>query len=447
MRNTGMKRLAGWLVCLAMVLSLVSVPAMAEEKTYDFGGMTISLCNWWGKDLTPGQNDETDRFIARVAEVEKKYNVKFEYRKGPEEYYDNMVTTIMAGEPYGDLMFSFPWQFSGWVKAGAVKDITGLVQDLGLDLSTFNPASIEEGTLGGKLYGLNKEKAEVNSMIAFNKRLVEEAGLESPQALYERGEWNFEALQKYAKAMTKFDANGVNTQWGLSTFDAPWLAVSMIYANNGSVVDYSGEVPQFAMDSANSLEALNLASQMVNVDKSVFVTQLGAEWDTAVKMFTGGQIGMLRAEQWIIECFNAWEMADDFGLVPFPKGPQGTATIDDISSQAVYFVPSNVDDERAKAALLVYNDLFDDLYPELSQEDKAITKFTRYARDEESVTNMADIYYGGLTKATAIYKAGIAAEDITGIMYEIYAGTSTPAAIIAEKKPAIQAKIDEIYKK
>ena len=447
MKLTGMKRLAGLMLCLTLLCGMIVLPAAAQEKTYDFGGITVSLCNYWGKDLTPGQNDETDRFIARVAELEKKYNVKFEYRKGPEDYYDNMVTTIMAGEPYGDLMFAFPWVFSGWVNAGAVKDITGLTEELGLDLKGFNPAALEEGTLGGKLYGLNKEKAEINSMIAFNKRLVEEAGLESPYDLLARGEWNFEALQKYAKAMTKFDANGVNTQWGLSAFDAPWLAVSMIYANNGSVVDYSGETPAFSMDSANSLEALNLAAQMANVDKSIFVTELGAEWDTAVKMFTGGQIGMLRAEQWIIECFNAWSMEDDFGLVPFPMGPQATGHIDDISSQAVYFIPSNVDDEHAKAALLFYNDLFDDLYPELSQEDKAVTKFTRYCRDEESVAQMANIYYNGLTKSTGIYKAGVTAEDVVSIVNAIYAGTSTPAAIIAEKKPAIQAAIDEIYKK
>lgn len=447
MKLTGMKRFAGLMLCLVLLGGMVVLPAAAQEKVYDFGGVTVSQCNYWGKDLTPGQNDETDRFIARIEELNAKYNVKFEYRKGPEDYYDNMVTTIMAGEAYGDLLFAFPWDFSNWVKAGAAKDITDLVAELGLDLSAYNPAATEEGTIGGRIYGLNKEKSEVNSMIAFNKRLVEEAGLESPYELVKRGEWDFAALKKYAKAMTKFDANGVNTQWGLSSFDAPWLAVTMIYANFGSVVDFSGEAPVLSMDAPNALEALNLAAEMATVDKSIFVTQLGAEWDTAVKMFTGGQIGMLRSEQWIIDCFNAWNMEDDFGLVPFPMGPQATAFIDDISSQAVYFIPSNVDDEHAKAALLYYDELYNDLYPELSQEEKAVTKFTRYCRDEESVANMANIYYGGMTKSTGIYKAGVTMENINDIMYAIYAGTSTPAAVIAEKKPAIQAVIDEIYKK
>jgi len=447
MERKGLKRFASLALCLALLGASLALPAAAEEPTYDFGGIAISQCNYWGKDLTPGQSDETDRFIARIAELEQKYNVKFEYRKGPEEYYDNMVTTIMAGEPYGDLLFAYPWDFSNWVRAGAVKDITDLVDELGLDLSTYNAAAVEEGTIDGRIYGLNKEKSEVNSMIAFNKRLVEEAGLESPYDLMAKDEWNFEALQKYAKALTKFDANGVNTQWGLSSFDAPWLAITMIYANNGAVVDYSGTTPVFSMDSANSLEALNLVAEMATVDKSIFVTELGAEWDTAVKLFASGQLGMMRAEQWIIACFDSYGMQDDYGLVPFPKGPQATEYIDDISSQAVYFIPSNVDDETAKAALLFYNDLYDDLYPELSLEEKAAAKFTSYCRDEESIENMANIYYNNLTKSTGIYKAGVTMDNINDIMYAIYDGTSTPAAVIAEKKPAIQAVIDESYQK
>lgn len=443
MLRTSKKRLVTLCLCLTMLLGMVSLPAAAEE-THDFGGMTISLANWWGKDLTPGLDDKTDRFIARIAEVEAKFNIKFEYRKGPEEYYDNMVTTIMAGEPYADLLFAFPWNFSGWVRAGAVMDVTDMVAELNLDMGKYNKAALEEGSIGGRLYGVNLDPAEINSMIAFNKRLVEEAGLESPYALIARDEWTFEALQKYAKAMTKFDANGVNTQWGLSAFDTPWLAVTMLYANAAGVVDFSGEKPQMALDSANAMEALNLASQMATVDKSLFLVQPGAEWDTAVKMFTGGQIGMLRAEQWIIECFNAWDMADDFGLVPFPKGPQATAYVDDLSSQAVYFIPSNVEPERAKAALLVYDALFSDLYPELSQEEQALNLFMRYCRDEESVGFMSDIFFGGLTTSTGLYKAGVDMADVVDIMNTIYAGESTPAAIVAEKTPAIQAKMDEV---
>lgn len=119
-------RIAALMMCIMLLCSGITA-AQAEEKTYDFGGMTIAFCNWWGWDLTPGLSDQNDRLIARIAETEEKFNVKIEMRKGPEEYYDNMVTTIMAGEPYGDLMFAFPDNFPGWVKAGAAYDLTELI--------------------------------------------------------------------------------------------------------------------------------------------------------------------------------------------------------------------------------------------------------------------------------------------------------------------------------
>ncbi|HIW74365.1 MAG TPA: extracellular solute-binding protein [Firmicutes bacterium] len=416
-------------------------PGAEEVETY--GGITITLCNAWGKDLTPGQNDETDRFIDRIAEVEEKYDVEFVYAKGPEEYYDNMVTTIMAGEPYGDLMFAFPSYFLDWVKAGAVKDLT----DLGLSFEhpDLNPVAAVEGTIDGRVYGFNMDKAEVNSMMAFNKRLFEEAGLESPYDLIERDEWTFATMEEYAKKLTKTDANGNNTQWGLSTFDPPWLGVTMIYANNGKVVDFQSDgTAKFTMDEPNALEAMDLLNKMVNVDKSVLVTEAGEDWSTAVKAFTDGKVGMLRAEQWIIDCFNAWDMADDFGIVYFPKGPKAADYVDDISSQAVYFVPSCVDDERAKAAVTVYMALFSDLYPEMSEEEEAEMRFMAKCRDEESVQFMADVYNKGYTQSTQIGKAGLT-DAMPEIFRELFEGKSTPAAIVGEKKASLQAMLDERF--
>ena len=413
------------------------------EPVETYGGITITLCNAWGKDLTPGQNDETDRFIERIAEVEEKYDVEFVYAKGPEEYYDNMVTTIMAGEPYGDLMFAFPSTFLDWVKAGAVKDLTDL--GLNFDHPDLNPVAAVEGTINGRTYGFNMDKPEVNSMMAFNKRLFEEAGLESPYDLIERDEWNFATMEEYAKKLTKTDASGNIVQWGLSTFDPPWLGVTMIYANNGKVVDISEDgKATFTMDQPNALEAMDLLNRMVNVDKSVLVTEAGEDWSTAVKAFTDGKVGMLRAEQWIIDCFNAWDMADDFGIVYFPKGPKATDYVDDISSQAVYFVPSCVDDERAKAAVNVYMALFSDLYPEMDEAEEAEMRFMAKCRDEESVQFMADVYNKGYTKSTEIGKAGLT-DAMPEIFREMFEGKSTPAAIVGEKKASLQAMLDERF--
>lgn len=81
-------------------------------------------------------------------------------------------------------------------------------------------------------------------MVAFNKRLLEEAGLESPYELIEKDEWNFAKLQEYAKALTKTDANGVTTQYGFSAYD-PYgtLATTFVNANNAGIVEEVMEKP------------------------------------------------------------------------------------------------------------------------------------------------------------------------------------------------------------
>ncbi|MGN0762043.1 MAG: ABC transporter substrate-binding protein, partial [Aristaeellaceae bacterium] len=372
-----MTRMLALLMSAMLLLSGVAV-AHAEETTYDFGGMTISFCNWWGWDLTPGLSDQNDRLIARIAETEEKFNVKIEMRKGPEEYYDNMVATIMAGEPYGDMMFAFPWNFPGWMKAGAAYDLTDIIAETGIDLSQYSPVATNVGEYDGRYYGVNKEMPDVNSMVAFNKRLLEEAGLESPYDLIAKGEWTFAKLQEYAKALTKTDADGVTTQYGFSAYD-PYgtLATTFVTANNAGIVEYVDGKATFALDSANALEALNVMYDMANVDKSLFLYDAGADWATSTNMFIAGDIAMMNAPTWVIECYNAWNMEDDFGLVPFPMGPQATEFVDDTNGQAVYFVPSCVDKDRATAALVVYDAVFSDLYPELTEDERYESKFMR----------------------------------------------------------------------
>ena len=436
-------RIAALMMCNMLLCSGITA-AQAEEKTYDFGGMTIAFCNWWGWDLTPGLSDQNDRLIARIAETEEKFNVKIEMRKGPEEYYDNMVTTIMAGEPYGDLMFAFPDNFPGWVKAGAAYDLTELIAETGIDLSEYSPIATNVGEYDGHNYGLNKEMPDVNSMVAFNKRLLEEAGLESPYELIEKDEWNFAKLQEYAKALTKTDANGVTTQYGFSAYD-PYgtLATTFVNANNAGIVEEVDGKATFALDSANALEALNVMYDMSNVDKSIFLYDAGADWATSTNMFIAGEIAMMNAPQWVIECYNAWGMEDDFGLVPFPKGPQATEYKDDTNGQAVYFIPSCVDKERATAALLVYDAVFSNLYPELTEEELYESKFMRYCRDEESIQFMGDLYFKRGEAPICPDKCYVDRDALLEISKAILDGVNTPAAVVAEKKPAIQAAMDE----
>lgn len=192
-----------------------------EETKYDFGGMKITFADTWGKDLTPGKDAQTDKLIAKIDEVKKKYHVDFEWIKVESgSYWDNMASVIMSGEPFGDIMYSFPWMITDWIKAGAVKDAGKIAESVGIDFhdGTWNDFIVDETTYGNTIYGFSKKQNAIQSGLLYNKRLMQEAQLTDPNELIAGGgKWDYATMEEYARKLTKLDSTGSTVQWGLST--------------------------------------------------------------------------------------------------------------------------------------------------------------------------------------------------------------------------------------
>lgn len=418
-----------------------SAISVEEKEKYDFGGQEISIATYWGTDLSPGQNEQTDRFIARISEVEKECNFKFNYKKAPTEYWSNMITTILAGQPYGDIMFAFPWTFNSWILAGAIKDV-GTLDAVDFEDGSWNNLVKGEATYAGRIFGFSKEPMTVNSGLVFNKRLFAEANLESPYDLIKEDKWNFATMEDYAKKMTKdTDGDGITDQWGLSTMDSVWLATSMILANDGKLIDNSTSPAKFVMDSANSLEALNLYNKMVNVDKTLYARPSDSEWNAAVTKMVDGKIGMFRTEQWVLVGELSGKMKDEYGLVYFPKGPKGKDYVDETFGGNIMFIPSSLSDEKAKTALIVYDALYATLYPELTFDEYLQNTAEGFLQDQDSVNIYKDIIQRKLALSNGIAKAGIY-DAIWDLVYKINANTGTPKSIVETAKPELQGVID-----
>ena len=413
-----------------------------DPAAEDWGGITIRISSYWGRDLTPGVSAEQDLFIERVRAVEEKYNCVIEFPGGPEEYYDNMVTTIMAGEPYGDLMFAFSWYFLDWIKAGAVKDLTSL--DIDFNDPVFSPLSREEGTFRGQTYGFSSDTNDPNSLILFNKRIFEENNLESPYDLVDKGEWTFAKFKEYAKVLTA-DTNGDNVtdRWGLTGFDPPWIGVAMVYGNGGKVVDYSGDTPRFALGDAPAMEALDLFYEMLTVDKSIMTVEAGADWTTGPQAFVDGNAAMFKSEYWVQEWIMGQDMSDEFGVVNMPMGPQASQYADD-QIPAVYFAPVGADDDKTEKAIRAYMEIFQPLYEDMTQAEILESKYMAVCQDERSVQTMVDTVMDGYQLSTGVGRAGLNA-TVSEIFAAITNGEGTPASIIAERSSAIQAELDERF--
>lgn len=176
-----------------------------------------------GQGFDPGKDAATDALIAKIDKVKQKYHVDFEWVKidsGP--YWDNMASVIMSGEPYGDIMYSFPWMITDWIKAGAVKDAGAVAKSVGIDFKdgTWNDFIVDETTYGNTIYGFSKKANTIQSGMLYNKRLLKEAGLKDPNELIKGGgKWDYATLEEYARKLTKLDASATRCSGACP----PWI--------------------------------------------------------------------------------------------------------------------------------------------------------------------------------------------------------------------------------
>ncbi len=451
-----MKRLTGLVLILVLVFAVaacapaptptstpVPTATLTPEPTYDYGGLTVRLAWGWGPRFTePGE--DKDRFDARVKEVEEKLNIKFEWKQiDAGEFWDNMVTNTLANKSPGTVNFTFPWVFPDWIKAGLPADVKTIASRVGIDMGStaWDPLARVAGTYGDKLYCFDKFPLEVNGGFIFNKRLLQEAGLKSPYDHVKDGTWNWDTLRAYSKLLTKVDADGKTTQYGLSSMYPQSLADLLVLSNGGDLVDSSGATPVVTADSEPVLEALSMYQQLVAVDKSVRIGDPN-DWESNIKAFASGEVAMMLAEQWVVDYINTMK-PEEFGFVYFPKGPKGT----DYVSTAGYFmfwIPANLDEKTQDATLLAYSMIFDNLYPEMTLTDYYKQMAEKYVHDEDGAAIYADIQVNQRFKMMAGDRYGVDSWALYNLLATL---DNTPQSAVAAQKPVMEAKIADFLAK
>jgi hypothetical protein len=176
---------------------------------------------------------------------------------------------------------------------------------------------------------------------------------------------------------------------------------------------------------------------MVAIDKTV---RLGdpADWESNIKAFAEGSVGLFLGEQWVIDYINTMD-PEDFGYVYFPKGPKGT----DYVSTAGYFnfwIPKNLPLEQQQASLLAFSMIFDNLYPELSPEEYYTNMAEKYLNDEEGAAIYADIQTRALFKSMYGDRYGI---DSWSLYNLLNTTDYTPQSAVSEQKPVMEGVISD----
>ncbi|HUP30353.1 MAG TPA: ABC transporter substrate-binding protein [Usitatibacter sp.] len=155
----------------------------------------------------------------------------------------------------------------------------------GVDTKVFYPAFMANSQTGGKTWGIPFQRSTI--VLYWNKELFKEAGLDPNKA---PASWD-EMLQ-YAQKLTKHDAAGNVTQWGVqipSSGFPYWLFQGLTTPNGTELMNAAGTETYF--DKPEVIEALQY---WVDLSRKHKVHPAGVvEWGTTPKDFFERKVAMI----------------------------------------------------------------------------------------------------------------------------------------------------------
>ncbi len=257
--------------------------------------------------------------FANLKRVEEKYNVRLEYVNLTwNGIMESINTSIMAGSPdcdiyEVDLQFGVPAVMSGY--AMAIEDYAKPDDDIFTEQIVYRYLDIPGMD---KHYMFQGAAIDLGAYpLGFNVSLIEEAGLDNPQDLYDRGEWTWNKFAEYLRILTKdTDGDGNPDQYGLTGW---WTTMFnyLLMSNGAHVASGSQEM----LSSPATIEVLEFMYQIYQTDKTAKPWNQD-DWD-ANNVFKDGKVAFWVSASWIQQGNSSSDLGFEFGVVPWPVGPSG----------------------------------------------------------------------------------------------------------------------------
>lgn len=196
------------------------------------------------------------------------------------------LTAMKSGEP-PVLSVLLSTDMFTLIDEGAIVDWTGLATsaDDQAWLKSFYPAFMENSETGGKTWGVPFQRSTI--VLYWNKDMFKAAGFNPDKAPE-----NWKEMLQYAQKLTKRDASGNVSQWGVQVPSSGfpyWLFQGFTTPNYAMLMNKSGDKTNF--DSPAVIEALQY---WVDLSQKHKVMPPGIiEWGTTPKDFFERKIAMM----------------------------------------------------------------------------------------------------------------------------------------------------------
>ncbi|MBR6890641.1 MAG: carbohydrate ABC transporter substrate-binding protein [Clostridia bacterium] len=437
---------------LAALMLLACTAALAEEAAYpevvdgiDFGGATIYVYDYW----TASDERKTDPTEEEQAQYDYRdwimstYNCEIhQIAKG--DWGSNVTElTNFCSAPDGTLcLYILPPDFVGGPMGNDLLAKWNGRDLIDLSDEQWNAGDVDFMTKGGDVYGVATGHSEPRRCLYFNKRVLEEAGIDW-NTIYDMqadGTWTWEAFETMLKQIQKdTDNDGVIDIYGMTGSNVDMYRVA-VFGNGGSFFGFNdaGEL-EITAGSDNTLEALAWAKDIWNTYG--YQQPADGSWDYYKEAWKQGFCGFYMYQTYggFNDNSEMSDMADEWGCVAFPVGPKGDTYVHIISDN-ITVIPNVYDDDTVNKLAYIYK-LWSAATPGYDDEDawignkynftddRAVDETYAMLREPEHCSSDICLYIGSVN-------------DVEGQDFLWNLGGSTPAELLEAKTPVWQGLID-----
>lgn len=383
--------------------------------------------------------DEAQTQFDNLKAVEEKYDVEIEFVNLTfDGVKESINTSILAGQPdcdiyEVDLQFGIPAALNGF--ATNLEEVLPADADVVSDHEVFSKVDLGTGD-GTYLFRsvTGSSQLEDTYMLAYNKQMLDEAGLDDPNALYEKGEWTWDKWREYMLALTQdTDGDGVTDVYG---YGGVWTVLfSNLLMSNGAGVAMG---PTESFSSPACAEVLDYIYNMYNVDH-IARPWNEEDWDSNQNAYMDGKVAFFIDAAWISDANKDSELSFDVTWCPWPVGPSGNQDTNFLKSAAkgnAWMIPAGVNDPEF--VYTVFEDWANWYQGDTDLRDGNLTWWEDAAITEE---NYAVMEYLGT-------RGGVDVWESLGLEWEfpkLLSGEMTAAQFQETYKQSVQDALDGFY--
>ncbi|MFB5662339.1 ABC transporter substrate-binding protein [Alteribacillus sp. HJP-4] len=320
-----------WLVYF-IFCAVIFLSACGEEENEEAEGITLEMTAW-------GDTAELEVYQKAVDAFNEEHpNIHVNLTPTPSDTYQQRLMTQLQGGEAPDIFYAQPQMMSILVDTNTIEPLDDFMNS---DESYAHPEEFADGLWGasrvnGQIFGAPVDNNPL--LIYYNRGLLNELGIKTPQEYYEEDDWNWDSFREVSEEL---QANG----HGGLVLQANWDQVaSWVFSNGGELYNDEGE-PVMDKD-PKTQEAMEFIEDMINDDLITYGGGLtsGQGEDT---LFVSEVNGMISGGRWFVPSLSQVEELD-YDFIPYPTNTGNKMEPAGIGSA---YMVANKDSEHKEEAL------------------------------------------------------------------------------------------------